>query len=262
MCNPRRIRINVNRRIQGAWRDTIQQCAQASEQVTELARIETSIHFDDELAGPALAMLERVLAGEFDGFQAWERVDGELRLNMGEVTLIYDTRSYILSIETALTESISAEVAAAAQVSGVAVGSVAVEAVGRYYSDGWGGRTRERAKKEAQEEAEKKLAEAINQLRREQNRESFEIAEKQAREEAEQKLQARMEELRSETRAAIRERLQMTLSQAQDKVQQLVSRAIGEAYRQTLLQLVRETGGRVVTDEQTGSVINMELVLN
>lgn len=261
MCNPRRVTINVNRSINGAWRDTIQQCARGTDEVTEVARIATEIRLDDDLAGPALAMLERVLAGEFEGFEAWEPGNGELRLALDEVTLVYDTEHHTLNIETALTESISAEAMADAEVSGVAVGEVAVEAIGRYYDDGWGGRTHERAMQEAQADSEKKIAEAIEGLRREQNRETFEQAEQQARQEAETRLRIRMDELREEARAAIRERLQLTLAQAQERVHQLISRAIGEAYRQTLLQLVRENGGRVVTDEQTGSIINMELEL-
>jgi hypothetical protein len=261
MCNPRRVSINVNRSINGAWRDTVQQCAQPTDQVTEVARLETTIQLDDDLAGPALAMLERVLSGEFAGFAAWERTGDELRLAMDDVTLVYDTGSHTLNIETALTESISAEVVAAADVSGVAVGEVAVEAVGRYYDDGWGGHTEQHALDTAQAEAERKLAEAVDRLRREQNPETFAQAESQARQEAEAKLQARMEELRTEARAAIRQRLQLTLAQVQDRVHRLISAAIGEAYRQTLLQLVRENGGRVLMDEQTGSIINMELEL-
>ncbi len=41
----------------------------------------------------------------------------------------------------------------------------------------------------------------------------------------------------------------------------VMNRAVGEAYRQTLHRLVRENGGRVLTDEKTGSVINMEMEL-
>jgi hypothetical protein len=261
MCNPRRVTINVNRSINGAWQDTVQQCARATDQVSEVARIETRIQLDNDLAGPALAMLERVLAGEFGGFEAWQRVGNELRMTLADVTLIYDTVNHTLNVETALTESISAEAFAAAGVSGEAVGDVTVEAVGRYYDDGWGGRTEQHALADAERDAERKLAEAIDRLRREQNAETFQRAETQARQEAEEKLRARMEELRAEARSAIRQRLQLTLAQAQERVHGLMARAIGEAYRQTLLQLVRDNGGRVIMDDQTGSIINMELEL-
>lgn len=261
MCNPRRVTINVNRSINGAWFDTVQQCARATDQVTEVARIETCIQLDDELAGPALAMLERVLLGEFGGFDPWQRDGTELRTTLEDVTLVYDTVGHTLTVETALTESISSEAVAVAKVSGLAVGEVAVEAVGRYYDDGWGGRTEQQALEDAQKDAEQKLTDAIDRLRREQNSETFQQAESQARQEAEEQVQAQMDVLRAEARAAIRQRLQLTLAQAQERVQRLIARAIGEAYRQTLLQLVRENGGRVLMDEQTGSVINMELEL-
>ena len=261
MCNPRRVVINVNRSVHGAWQDTVQQCAAAADEITEIARIETNIQLDDELAGPALAMLERVLAGEFEGFEAWQRSGAQLRHEVSGVTLIYDTERHTLCVETALTESISAEETALAEVSGVAVGQVAVEAVGRYYEDGWGGCTEERALQQAQADAERKVVEAVDQLRRQQNAETFARAEQEARQTAEEQLAVRMKELREATRAAIRERLQLTMAQAQDRVHRLISAAIGEAYRQTLLQIVRDNGGRVLADEPTGQVINMELEL-
>ncbi len=261
MCNPRRVTINLNEHVEEAWRENVEQTAAASEEVGEIAQISTDIQLDDELGGTALQMLERVLTGEFEGFEAWEQADGQYRRQLDDVTLVYDPKTHRLNIETRLTETISAQTTADAEASGFTVGEIVVEALGNYYEDGWGGRTKERASNEAQQEAERKLANAAQQLRREQNREAFDAAEGQAQAEAQTRLEAKMEQLRQETRAALRERLQITLAHAQDGVQEVLNRAIGEAYRQTLLQIVKENGGRVLTDEQTGSVINMELEL-
>jgi Skp family chaperone for outer membrane proteins len=177
------------------------------------------------------------------------------------VTLLYHPDTHQLTVETRLAELVTAEAQGAAEASGVTAGEVAVEAVGKYYEDGWGGRTEERALEEAQAEAEEKLAQAVDALHREQNREVIEAAEAEARAEAEVRARETLAEKQAEVRAALRGQLQATLARAEERVYHTVNRAVGEAYRQTLRQLVLESGGRVLMDEQTGSVINMELEL-
>ena len=262
MCNPRRVMIHLDRCIEEAWRQTVEQAATATGEVAELARINAQVPLDEEMGDAALLMLERVLAGEFVGFEAWERDPaGRFRRDLNEVTMIYDPASHQLTIEAQLTETVTAEARAAAEASGFTVGQVAVEAMGHYYDDGWGGRTRERALEEAQQEAERGLLEATARLGREQH--SAELAEAaeragvEAQRQAEEELARRQEDLRS----ALREQLQVIMARAEERVYHVLNRAVGEAYRQTLIQLVRDNGGRVLADEQTGSVINLELEL-
>jgi len=59
----------------------------------------------------------------------------------------------------------------------------------------------------------------------------------------------------------LRERLQNTLQQADNRLQQTVNRLVGEAYRRSLIEIVRQNGGRVLADDHSGSVINLELEL-
>ena len=40
-----------------------------------------------------------------------------------------------------------------------------------------------------------------------------------------------------------------------------MNRLVGEAYRRSLIHLVETEGGRVLRDERSGSVINMEMEL-
>ena len=142
------------------------------------------------------------------------------------------------------------------------MGEVAVEAVGHYYSDGWGGRTEERATAEAQAEAASKLAEAIEALHREQHAAEFQAAEAEAQTPcpaAGGRGAGRGSQ--AEVRTALRQRLQATLAHAEDRVYHTMNRLVGEAYRRTLIELVQENGGRVLSDQRSGSVINLELEL-
>jgi hypothetical protein len=254
--------IHLDRCIEEAWRQTVEQAATATGEVAEMARVGAQVPLDEEMGDAALLMLERVLAGEFEGFEAWQRdATGRFHRDLGEVTMIYDPASHQLNIEAQLTEMVTAEARAAAEASGMTVGQVAVEAMGHYYDDGWGGRTRQHALEEAQQAAESALREAAARLGREQH--SAELAEASERAGAEAQRQAEEELARRQEalRAALREQLQVIMARAEERVYHVMNRAVGEAYRQTLMQLVRDNGGRVLADEQTGSVINLELEL-
>src|SRR5579864_4475737 len=159
MCNPRRVMINLTQTIEQSWRTLIEQTARTEGQVQELARISADIPLDAWMGDLALQMLERVLRGEFAGFDPWEcDSDGSYRRDLGNVVLVYRPGSRQLLIEARLTELISAEARGTAEASGITVGEVAVEAVGRYYDDGWYGRDEAQARASAQAEAERKLS--------------------------------------------------------------------------------------------------------
>jgi len=262
MCNPRQVLIYLARCIEEAWRRTVEQTASASGAVAEVAHLTADVPLAEEMGDMALEMLERVLAGEYPGFEPWSRDDrGCYWRELDGVTLRYDPAGSQLTIEAHLEQLVTTEARGAAEAAGVTVGEVSVEAVGRYYSDGWGGRTEERATAEAQAEAERKLAEAVETLHREQNRTAIEAAEAQAQIEAQVAAQAMLARRQAEVRAALRAQLQASLARAEERVYHVVNRAVGEAYRQTLRRLVLENGGRVLVDEESGSVINMELEL-
>ena len=262
MCNPRRVMIQLTQAIEQAWRTTIEQTARTEDQVHEQFRIAVDIPLDAEMGDLALQMLERVLRGECEGFDPWEQDEhGDFRRDLGDVVLIYQPGTRQLFIEARLTELISAEARGTAEASGFTMGEVAAEAVGHYYSDGWGGRTEQRARVEAQADAERKLNEAIEALHRQQHAPELGAAEAEARARAEREAAAELERTRTAMRAAMRERLQVIMADAEDRIYHTMNRLVGEAYRLSLIQLVRENGGRVLTDERTGSIMNMELEL-
>ncbi len=262
MCNPRRVMVNLSQSIEQSWRALIEQTARAEGQVQELARISADISLGAELGDVALEMLERVLRGEFEGFEPWERDnEGNYRYDLGDVVLIYQPGGHQLQIEARLTELISADARGTAEATGLTVGDVAVEAIGHYYSDGWGGRTEAFARKEAETRAEQKLIDAIENLHRQKHADEIEAAEIQARTHAEQEAAIALDHARQAMRAAMRERLQVILANAENRIHHVMNRLVAETYRQSLIQLVHENGGRVLSDEHTGSVMNLELEL-
>lgn len=262
MCNPRRVMIQLSRAVEEAWRTTVDQTARVDGRVDELARIRANIQLGAEMGDLALQMLERIMRGEFPEYEPWTRdSDGNYCYSLEDVVLVYQPGTHQLTVETRLTEMISAEAHASAEASGFTVGQVAVEAVGNYYSDGWGGRTKERAIQEAQAKAEHDLDEATKALHQAQHMSEVENANKQALAKAQRLASEELERRQTEMRAALRERLQVILANAEDRVYHTMNRLVGEAYRRSLIQLAQENGGRVLSDEQSGSVINLELEL-
>ncbi len=260
MCNPRRVMIHLRRHVEQAWRRTIEETASASDAVTETGRMTAQVDLSAEMGDAALMMLERVLSGEVEGFDAWVRDDrGRFIRELDEVVLIFDADASRLTVEARLTEGISAEARASAEACGFTVGEVMAEGLGRYYEDGWGGRTEEGARADALADAERRLDAAIQELGDRQNAEALARGQEAARRDAESAAAAGLEARRQEVRGLLRERVQITLARAEERAFHVMNRAVGEAYRQTLTRMALRSGGRIIRNERTGSVIDVEI---
>jgi len=141
---------------------------------------------------------------------------------------------------------------------------IAFAAVGHFYDDGWKGRTEERALQEAQEQTEIRIEHALEELKKERRHHESE-AELELRaglaKEAAAQARLQLEEKRHELSLQLRQQLQAELALQQQNAFYEINRVVGETYRQTLCRLVLDNGGRVITDKQSGSVIELELEL-
>jgi len=265
MCNPRKVMIHVNKTIEAAWRQMLTEEAEAADLLSEQGEISCAIDLSAEMGDAALDMLEKVLVGEFPGFPAWERDDdGNFYRDLDAVTLVYDLCSRQFLMRARLSEMISVKAAAAAEVCQETSGSIAFAAVGHFYDDGWKGRTEERALLEAQEQVEIRLERALEELKKErlcQESAAESGLRMELKEQAEAEARLKLEEKREALRFQLRRQLQAQLARQQQNAFYEINRAVGETYRQTLCRLVLENGGRVINDQQTGSVIELELEL-
>lgn len=262
MCNPRKVVIELTRKVEEAWRESVTETAAADTLLRERGRLTTRLALGEEMGEAALETLARVLAGEFPDYPAWEREpDGRFRREMEPVVLYFDPATAEMTVEARLTESLSAEAHAVAEACGFTAGEVAVEGVGRYYDDGWGGRTRDGAEAEALAHAERQMDAAVRDLHRRTHAEELAAARERARNQAEAEAGAELARLAEEARETLRGRLDLILARSRERAFHVMNRAVGEAYRQTLRRLAEENG-RVVSDQRSGSVIQMELVLD
>jgi len=259
MCNPRKVMIYLSRRIEEAWRQSVEQTEQCQADICETGRLNANIMLNEEMGQQSLVMLERVLSGEFEDVPAWERDEsGNYIRNLDDAVIRYSPENSNLQIEARLLEKISASANAIQDLCGFTAGEVAAEVVTHYYDDGWGGRTKENVEKEAKIEAERRLDKAIDRLHREQNKEAFFEAEKKAKDEAGKKAKQKLTELANETRKSMQEHLKNVLHNAVSSARYEMNIAIGEAYRQTFLEVVRQNNGSVISDVKTGRVMQLE----
>lgn len=263
MCNPRKVMIHVNKTIAEAWRQTLKEEVTVTGSLTQQAEISCEIKLAEEMGGAALDMLAQVLAGEFAGFAAWAQdSEGNFYRDLDDITLVYDPCKQQFVMRTRLSEMFSAKAKAAAELCQVTTGTIAFDAIGYFYDDGWKGKTEKKALEEAAEQAEKRFEYALDELKKESQTSAESIAlraslEKEAGVEAERKLKLKREALRLK----MQQQLQANLALQQQNAFYEINKAVGETYRQTLCRLVLENGGRVISDHQSGSVIDLELEL-
>ncbi len=262
MCNPRKVMIHVAESLNRAWREAITASAARTEAVEQFATLAAEIELDRELGPAAGEMLTRVLAGEFPDHPAWERdEEGNFIKRLDQVELRYDAGSRRLTLTAHLKEMAAVEVTKGAEICGVSEGEIAFEAVSRFYDDGWLGRSEEKALAEVREQAAIRLERAFYELDRKNREQALAPAREKLAAEAAEEAARKLEEQKNRLRRALRHRLQAELASRRQEAFYTINRAIGEAYRQTLCQLVVKSGGRVVSEQRTGTVIDLELEL-
>ncbi len=248
MCNPRRVLVYVTRTVRAAWQKQVAQYVTASGEISEQAQITAEVGLAEEMGDEALLMFERVLAGEFPGFEPWTRDEaGCYCYDFPGVSVVYHPDSRQLVLVGRVIELIQVQARGEAVARGEVVRDVMV------LQGSWDNVSTQLPGL--------KQSFMMDEIGAEQNRAAVQDATDEAwaiaREKAEVELKARQ----AEARKGLRAKLEAAFAGAEEPIYAVINRAVGEAYRQTLLQLVLANGGRVLQDEENGAVINLELEL-
>lgn len=256
MCNPRRIKVSATREIYEAWQREITRTVELTQQVAGEARIRQPL--GDTLGRPVLRTLETVLADPESG---WVEVDEGYRYEVEGGYVVYLTDEQALEMVAVLSDRIQATGEGTQQLRGVVQDELAAEGEGRYYDDGWGGRTREVGEREARAAAEQLLDETtqarILQAQEAAEAEAAQGVEAAARAQAEVQLQQRA----AERRAALADEARQHLETVGLRGRQVFNRALGQAYRDAILAYARVNGADNIQCQQEGNVIEIEFNL-
>jgi hypothetical protein len=253
MCNPRRIRVRATRELAEAWEQEVRR--QATRRGNAVAEVRVREPLDSTVGGPTLTALTAVL-GRTEG---WEQdADGRFRHQLTGGYIVFDPDTREIEIVARESAEVTATGEAAVTVRTELTESLEAEAEGRYYADGFRGRTRAVAEQEAQREAERSLA-AAAERRREQaraatEREAGEALREQAERDADSALAAataaRSEELRA--RAAV------ALAAVGIEGRTLFHQALAQAYRDAILAYARARHADNIRCADNGGVLEIE----
>ncbi len=259
MCNPRKITARATRQISEAWRAAIQRTARLSGTAT--GRAELTQPLGSMLSGPARRAFEQAVTAD----PRWQLRDGGYHLEVpgGEVCYRPDTGELQIGVE--LSAYVEAEGSAERIVEGTVEATVQATAQAQYYTDGYGGRTRERAEQEARElaeqEARRKSEREAESLRRKarQRADRADLADgAEVQREAEADAASRLDAERHRRSEELTREAEMQL----DRVHQLSLHGMWETvalgYQNALLAYARANGARDIAVTRQGSSMQVQ----
>ncbi len=257
MCNPRRIRVAATRRLNEAWQREVLRTVSLSENVMGEARVRQSL--GATLGGPTLRALELAMAADDSG---WTEVGEGYRYNVEGGYVIYLIEERALEIVATLADVVEARGDASEVLEGTVEDEISVKGEGRYYDDGWGGHTREKAEKAARTDAEQKLEEAVQA----KVDEAKETAESQAAGDVEAQAHAQAEEHLLEQAAERREQLARRAVEHLETVglrcRQAFHQVLARGYRDAILAYAKRNGAGGIQCHENGDVVDIEFCLS
>jgi len=202
---------------------------------------------------PTLTLLPAALSRT----EGWERdVDGVFRRELAGGYITFDPATAELEIVAEPNESV-AEGEARATISGTVEETAEAEATARYYDDGWDGSTASAARREAEANAVRKLAQARAErlAQAEAEADAADPVEAQAREAA----QAALAEARAAARLAELERhAAQQLATVGMQARAVFQQALALAYQDAILAYARSRGAEDVELFDSGGVLQIE----
>ncbi len=256
MCNPRRVEVTATRAIAEAWEREVRRAASRSGTVRGEVRIQQSLAAS--LGAPALAALERALD---TGCIGWREVAEGYRYDVAGGWALYSPSDRSLTIVATQSEEVVGRGEAHVCLSGHVAEEVTARGEGRYYDDGYGGRTREIADAEARLAAQNSL-EAAARARVARVVDDAEGAvrddlEAQAARAAEADFEARAAARQAALQRGVEARAEEVFTEARRAFHALLARA----YRDALLALARHRGAQGIAVHEDGDILEIEFEL-
>jgi hypothetical protein len=256
MCNPRRIEVTATRQVAEAWEREVQRAASRSGTVTGEARIRMPL--DASIGAAALVALERALDG---GLAGWTRAGDGYRHDVDGGYVVYSLADRSLEIIATASDVVHGQGEVRARLSGRVEGEIVARGQGRYYDDGYGGRTEATAREEARRAAE---AGVEAQLRARLDGET-QAAERAAvgalQADAERAALADWEAHAAERREALSRQAAERLSVVGVQARRAFHGLLALAYRDALLALARRRGGQSIECTESGDTLEIEFML-
>lgn len=238
MCNPRRVEVTATRQVRESWERELRRIETASGVLHGEARIRQRL--DDSIGGPALMALQTLLANGVEGWQ--EQPDGSYRHAVEGGHVLYQPDERTLEIVASVSEEISASGEASERVSGQIDEELQLNAEGKYYDDGWGGHTEERARAEAEQKIAATLEQTLNQRRASLQQAAEQQHDAALRARASEAAQAQIAARSATRQPELARRAHEHLQEVGIRARQGFHRLLAHAYRDALTGMARRRG--------------------
>jgi len=259
MCNPRKITARATRQISEAWRAAIQRSARVGDTAT--GRAELTQPLGSMLAEPARRAFEHAVAAD----PHWQLRDGGYHLAVPGGEARYRPETGELEISVELSAYVEVESSAERIVEGTVEDAVEATAQAQYYTDGYGGRTRERAEREArklaEEEADRQSKQRAESVRQKAQRRA-DLASQADGAEVQREAEANAASQLDTERRRRGEQLTREAEMLLDRVHQQSLRGVWETvalgYQNALLTYARANGARDIDVTRHGSSVQVQ----
>jgi hypothetical protein len=259
MCQPRQVTVRATAQLREAWQAEVARTARTTGVAVGEARL---VHpLGTALGVPARRLFERGLARS----ERWQRVDGGYQMTVPGGHALYRTDTGELELVAALTADVEATATVTDEVAGVLAADFEAQATGRYYADGFGGRRRAVAEREAREQAQ---ADADAQAAAHRDRElgrarDAAVTARGAELEAEAAAAARraLAERTAERQAELGDRARQRVEGLLADIQREINQQVAYAYREAVLAYAREHGAQGLQVAEQDGVIEIEFEL-
>lgn len=257
MCNPRRIRVTATRQLNQAWEREVSRTVELQQQVIGEARVRQPL--DTTLGTPALRALESALAADDSG---WREVEEGYRHDVEGGYVIYLVDEQALEIVATLPDEVQASVQVSRTLEGTVNTEISAQGEGRYYDDGWGGRTKKVAEREAQTAAQQELDNVsrtqIEQAENEAEAQAAAELEAEARTQAQAQLQQAASDRQDDLSAQARQHLNTVGVRCRQAFHQVLARG----YRDAILAYARRNGAENIQCNEEGNILEIEFNLH
>jgi FtsH ternary system domain X2 len=252
MCNPRRVVVRATRELADAWDQEVRRQATRSGRAVGEARVREPL--ESSIGGPTLAALTAVLSRT----EGWREENGVFIHDLAGGYIAFDPDSRELEIVARQTAEVSSAAEAVATVRTELSGTVEAEGVGTYYDDGYRGRTRDVAERDAQENLERSLAAAAAARREQARRDAERNAGESVREQAEREADAAFAAASAAREEELRARAQASFTAVGIEGRNLFHQALAEAYRDAILAYARARRADNIQYSDNGGVLEIE----
>ncbi len=249
MCMPRRIIVRVAQKLNEKWHKELQHFEKMTDEIRVADSISAEIALDEELGDLAYQGLQACLA---EGYRGWTSSEGVWRKEVEGVTATFDPNTRRLTLAASAADVITAAVEKRTVVSDRFRAELGIDVDLGFET--WGNLDRVEA-------LERQMKERLESDLEADKRAKIDAARARLRAEVKADMDRRWTALSGDKRRELGRLVTERLRDSRPQVECEMNLLLAESYKRALVLLAAQQKGKVTRDEESGSVIDLEITL-